>query len=54
MMPGIRILTPELQISFVKIPQKTRETYLREALSGTIDAMDLSRKDRQTPPVISE
>jgi hypothetical protein len=46
-MSDIHIPIPELQISFAKILQKIRETYLQEALSKTIDAIDLSKLDKE-------
>jgi hypothetical protein len=46
-MSDIYIPIPKLQISFAKLLQKIRETYLQEALSKTIDAIDLSKLDNE-------
>jgi hypothetical protein len=46
-MPNINIPIPELQINFSKLLQKIRETYLQEALSKTIDVIDLSILDKE-------
>jgi hypothetical protein len=50
----IHIPIPELQISFAKILQKIRETYLQEALSKTIDAINLSKLDRELSEFVPE
>jgi hypothetical protein len=46
-MPNITIPDPKLQISFSKILQNIRETYLQEALSKTIDLIDMSKLDKE-------
>jgi hypothetical protein len=53
-MPDIYIPIPELQISFAKILQKIRETYLQEALSKTIDTIDLSKLDKELSKFVPE
>jgi hypothetical protein len=53
-MSVINIPAPELQISFAKILQKIRETYLKEALSKTIDTIDLSKLDRELSQFVPE
>ena len=44
-MANINIPIPELQINFSKILQNIRGTYLQEALSKTIDIINLSELD---------
>jgi len=45
-MPNIIIPDPKLQIGFSKVLQNIRETYLQEALSKTIDLIDISKLDK--------
>jgi hypothetical protein len=54
MMPDIHIPIPELQINFAKLLQKIRETYLQEALSKTIDTIDLSKLDNELSKFVPE
>jgi len=44
---AITIPEPKLQINFFKILQNIRKTYLQEALSRTIDSVDISRLDKE-------
>ena len=46
-MSNIIIPDPKLQISFSKILHNIRETYLQEALSKTIDLINISRLDKE-------
>ncbi|GHV86786.1 hypothetical protein AGMMS50255_0820 [Spirochaetia bacterium] len=46
-MAEIHIPVPELQINFSKILKELREKYLQEALSKTIDAIELAKLDRE-------
>jgi len=53
-MANIIIPIPELQISFYNVLQKIRETYLHEALSKTIDTIDLSKLDKELIKFVPE
>jgi hypothetical protein len=53
-MANINIPIPELQISFSKILQKIRETYLQEALSNTIDTINLLKLDNELNEFVPE
>jgi len=53
-MSNIAIPDPKLQISFSKILQNIRETYLQEALSKTIDLIDISKLDRELSDYVPE
>ncbi|MCL1814115.1 MAG: XcyI family restriction endonuclease, partial [Treponema sp.] len=46
-MASINIPVPILQINFSKVLKKIRETYLQEALSETIDKVNLSKLDKE-------
>jgi hypothetical protein len=53
-MANISIPIPELQISFSNILQKIRGTYLKEALSNTIDTINLSKLDNELNEFVPE
>jgi hypothetical protein len=53
-MSTINIPIPELQINFAKILQKIKETYLQEALSKTIDTIDLLKLDKELSEFVPE
>ena len=53
-MTNINIPVPELQISFSKALQNIRETYLQEALSKTIDSINLSKLDKELIEFVPE
>jgi hypothetical protein len=53
-MAGINIPIPELQINFSKTLQKIGETYLQEALSKTIDTINLSKLDTELNEFVPE
>jgi hypothetical protein len=53
-MANINIPIPELQINFSKILQKIRGTYLQEALSKTIDIIDISKLDKELGDFVPE
>jgi hypothetical protein len=53
-MPHINIPVPELQINFSKMLRNIRETYLQEALSKTIEIIDLSKADQELNAFVPE
>jgi hypothetical protein len=53
-MSNITIPDPKLQISFSKVLQNMRETYLQEALSKTIDLIDISKLDKELSDYVPE
>jgi len=53
-MPNITIPDPKLQISFSEVLQNIRETYLQEALSKTIDLIDISKLDKELSDYVPE
>jgi hypothetical protein len=46
-MAEIHIPVPELQINFSKVLKEMREKYLQEALSKTIDTIELAKLDNE-------
>jgi len=50
----ITIPAPELQINFSKIIQKIRETYLQEALSKTMERINLLKLDKELNEYVPE
>jgi len=50
----ITIPAPELQINFSKTIQKIRETYLQEALSKTMDKINLAKLDKELNEYVPE
>jgi hypothetical protein len=53
-MTNINIPKPELQINFSKSLQTIREIYLLEALSKTIDTINLSKLDKELNEFVPE